>query len=145
MDGVDWPIRINDLNSLVLGSEFQVTIAHFVIEIQVLRFESSFIFPPLMITRPGSRQPDFRLDIQKECHIGPKWGTDKVRQFVNKLQWDSTAVPLVRHRRVIVAVANHHFIPVKRGFDLFLDVLTARRVEEQQLRRRSQVNRFGGQ
>src|SRR5207253_7219218 len=71
VDGLEGPIGINDLNTFILGSQFEIAVPDAVIEFQVLGLESTFVFSSRVIAgaRPG--ESDLRLDIEEKRYIGP--------------------------------------------------------------------------
>src|SRR4029077_9905619 len=115
---------VNQLNPLVLRGEFKVTVTNSVIEVEILRFKSSFIFRPRMVAGTSSSETDFRLDIEQKCHIRAVWRANKVSQFLNEVQRNAAAIALVRHRRMVIAVADHHFFSLECRLYLLLNILT---------------------
>src|SRR5437899_9038869 len=71
LDGFDGAIGIDNLNSLVLGSQFEIAVPHPVIEFQVLRFESTFVFGSRVIAVTRTSESNIRLDIEEKGYIGP--------------------------------------------------------------------------
>lgn len=143
--GFDRAIGIDKLNALVFRSQLQVTIADFVIEVEILRLEAAFVFRARVVSGPGTGQAYFGLDVQEERYIRTVWPADQIREFLNEIERDTAAVSLVRHRCMVVAVTDHHLIPLESRFDLFLNILASRRIEEQKFRCRRQVYGFGVQ
>src|SRR5215813_9197614 len=94
---------------------------------------------------PGARasQSNFRLNVKKKSHIRPKRIANKIGKFLNEIQRNAAAVPLVRHGSVVITIADDHFAARQGGPDLFLNVLTARRIEQQKLGCRREVYCFG--
>ena len=125
MYGFDRAIGINKLNALIFRSQLQITVADFVIELEILGFETAFVFRPNVVSGSGPRQADFGLDVQKQRHIGTVWPADEIREFLNEIVRDAAAVSLVRHRCVVIAVTDHHLVPLESRFDLFLNILAS--------------------
>ena len=103
------PIGVDHLHPLVFGSEFEITVTHSVVELEIFGFEPSFIFRTPMVACPGAGETDFRLDIEKERHIRTVWLADKIGQFLNEIQRNAAAISLVGHRGMVITVADHHF------------------------------------
>src|SRR5215471_1443307 len=125
--GFDRAIGIDQLNALIFRSQLQVTIADFVIEVEILRLEAAFVFRPRVVSGPS--QAYFWFDVQEERHVRTVWPADQICEFLNEIERDAAAVSLVRHRCMVVAVTDHHLIPIEGGFDLFLNILASRRIE----------------
>ncbi len=120
MNSFNRPIRVDELNPLVFGSEFEISIPYLVVELEIFSLESSFIFRPPMVAGPGACETNVRFDIEQERDIRTIWLANQIGQFLNEIQWNAAAISLIGHRGMVITVADHHLVPLQRGLDLFI-------------------------
>src|SRR5579883_2770211 len=86
VDGFDRPICIDELDAFILRSQFQITIAHLVVEIEILGFEPAFILRTRVIPRSGAGETDLRLDIEKKSYFLKQKTAYEIGKFVNEIE-----------------------------------------------------------
>jgi hypothetical protein len=113
------------------------------IELQILRLKPSLIFDPPVVPRSCPGQPDGRFDVEQDRHFRLESVTHELGKPGYKIEWNSSSITLVRHRRMVKAIADHHLASIEGGFDFLQYVLAPRCVKEKQLRRGSEMDRLG--
>src|SRR5439155_5913403 len=116
----DRTIRVDELNALVFGCQFKVTVPNAIIKFELFRFEAAFIFDSTVIPRTRASQSDFRLDVEQKSQIGPIRIADQIGKLADEIQGNTPAITLISHRCVIIAVADYHFVSLQSRLDLFL-------------------------
>ena len=143
MNVADRTVRLNDSNAIRFSSrEVEIAVANSSIKLQGLHFKSSFIFIAAVIAGSSARQTNMRINIEKDRQFRPIAVANEFRQFFNKVERDPASETLVRHRRIVEAIADHRFTTRQRRNDFLADVLAARRIKQKQFGRCRQMDRF---